>query len=96
MPSYTIITTTSTFGVEGDRWVRDDEGDLYVYGDDDSGPVATVNAPQFVAILRTDDAVDDADDLADFEPGLSAQIDQTLRDALHDMDSPLTGTRTSK
>jgi hypothetical protein len=89
--TFTIITTTATFGIEGDRWARDDDGDCYVYEDGQPDPVATVDSAQFVAILRTAPAAADAGDLADIAPGLTADIERAVRDALHDAETPLTG-----
>lgn len=82
MTSITIITTTATFGVDGDHWARDPDGDVYVYADDVNDPVAHVTADQFVAALRTADAVDNTDDLAGVGPGVTDTIEQAVRDAL--------------
>lgn len=84
---YTIITTTATFGVDGTRWTFDAQDDLYVYSDDQDDPVATVDSEQFVAILNSDHGIDDADDLADIAPGVTAEVERAVRDALHDVDS---------
>ena len=52
MKTFTIITTSGSFTVDGDRWTRDDNGDVYVYaGDEDDDPVAEVDAPEFTAIF---------------------------------------------
>jgi len=90
MATFTIITTTATFGVDGDRWARDDTGDVYVYADGDEDPVCTVDAGQFVACLRTADAAADSETLADIEPGLTADVERAVRDALHDVESAIT------
>jgi hypothetical protein len=52
MPEFTIITTTTTVTVTGDRWARTDAG-VFVYpedGGDAADPVAEVDADEFVAI----------------------------------------------
>ncbi|MBX0325809.1 hypothetical protein EGH21_22585 [Halomicroarcula sp. F13] len=53
MKTFTIITTSGSFDVDGERWTRDDNGDVYVYADDttDADPVAEVDAPEFTAIF---------------------------------------------
>lgn len=83
----TIITTTATFGVDGDRWTRDATGDLYVYSEDSKDPIAHVPAEQFVAALRTADAVDNVEDLADVDAGVSDHITEAVRDVLDERDT---------
>jgi len=55
MKTFTIITGATSFDVDGERWTRDPNGDVYVYaGDDESDPVAEVDAPDFTAIFDAD------------------------------------------
>lgn len=53
---FTITTTTDTLTVDGSRWRRDEDGNLFVYGPTDADdPVAEVDAEKFVAIQETSD-----------------------------------------
>jgi len=55
MPSYTIITTDGALSVQGARWTRSPDDDVYVYPDDDhADPVAEVDDDEFVAIFDPD------------------------------------------
>ena len=55
MKTFTIITGTTSFAVDGERWTRDDSGDVYVYaGDDESDPIAEVDVHDFTAIFDAD------------------------------------------
>jgi hypothetical protein len=51
---FTITTTSDSFDVDGTRWRRDDDGNLFVYDTDDTSadPVAEVDADEFVGIYR--------------------------------------------
>lgn len=54
---FTITTTTTEFTVDGSRWRRDADGNLFVYDSEDTAddPVAEVDAEKFVAIQETSD-----------------------------------------
>jgi len=60
MPNYIIITTTDNLVVDGDRYARDDGGDLHVYpAGDHTDPTTTVDASEFVAIIAASDVDDE-------------------------------------
>lgn len=62
MKTFTIITNSAIFTVDGDRWTRDDNGDVYVYADDEEpDPVAEIGVAEFTAIFDADHGTHDGD-----------------------------------
>jgi len=54
MKTFIIITSSGTFEARGDRWTRNENGDVYVYEEDGVDPVAEVDKPEFTAIFDAD------------------------------------------
>jgi hypothetical protein len=56
MTTFTIITTDGNYTVDGERWTRDSDGNVFVYDTHETGtdvdPVAEIEVDIFNGILR--------------------------------------------
>lgn len=69
----TVVTTHGRFTIaDAEHWARDESGDVHLYdeehpapyaSDDDNTSFATVEAARFVAVFRTDEAVNPTSEL---------------------------------